>query len=316
MSNFSPTECKIRDIITHSSDDPANVPSSISQPTRVVPRQPETDDQLIALWLHNRSKHTQRAYRADAYRFLDFVGKPLHDVTLGDIQDFADSLADDDLQPSSRNRVLSAVKSLFAFGHRLGYLQFDVAKPLQLLGFRDRIADRILDESQVHRMIALEADPRNRVILLTLYATGVRVAELSGLRWHHLQARDDAGQISVFGKGDKTRTILLPRSVWDALQSLRPDAANDDDPIFVSRKQRGGLQPTQITRIVKRAAAKAGIDKAVTSHWLRHGHASHALDRGAPISLVQATLGHSSVATTGRYLHARPSDSSSKYLAI
>jgi len=54
----------------------------------------------------------------------------------------------------------------------------------------------------------------------------------------------------------------------------------------------------------------------VSAHWLRHAHASHALDRGAPIHLVQATLGHASVATTGRYLHARPNDSSSRYLAV
>ncbi len=59
-----------------------------------------------------------------------------------------------------------------------------------------------------------------------------------------------------------------------------------------------------------------GVDKDVSPHWLRHAHASHALDRGAAVHLVQATLGHSSVATTGRYLHARPTESSSRYLAI
>jgi len=61
-------------------------------------------------------------------------------------------------------------------------------------------------------------------------------------------------------------------------------------------------------------AARAGLDPAVSAHWLRHAHASHSLDRGAPIHLVQATLGHASVATTGKYLHARPSDSSARYL--
>jgi integrase/recombinase XerD len=86
-------------------------------------------------------------------------------------------------------------------------------------------------------------------------------------------------------------------------------------PVFVSR--RGGLlDPSRVLRIVKAAAARAGIDAKASPHWLRHGHASHALDRGVPVHLVAATLGHASVATTGRYALARPSDSSSRYLAV
>ena len=71
-----------------------------------------------------------------------------------------------------------------------------------------------------------------------------------------------------------------------------------------------------IWRIVKAAAQRAGIEGPVSPHWLRHAHASHALDRGAPIHLVQATLGHASITTTGRYLHARPKESSSKFLPL
>jgi site-specific recombinase XerD len=68
--------------------------------------------------------------------------------------------------------------------------------------------------------------------------------------------------------------------------------------------------------IVKAAAERAELSPEVSAHWLRHAHASHSLERGAPIHLVQATLGHASVATTGRYLHARPSDSSARYLGV
>jgi hypothetical protein len=67
---------------------------------------------------------------------------------------------------------------------------------------------------------------------------------------------------------------------------------------------------------VRAAAARAGIALPVSPHWFRHAHASHALDRGAPIHLVQATLGHTSITTTGRYLHARPQDSSSRFLPL
>ena len=73
------------------------------------------------------------------------------------------------------------------------------------------------------------------------------------------------------------------------------------------------LDPSAIFRIVQRAAKRAHLEAGISPHWLRHAHATHALDRGAPIHLVQATLGHASVATTGRYLHARPTDSSARY---
>ena len=85
--------------------------------------------------------------------------------------------------------------------------------------------------------------------------------------------------------------------------------------MFRSRKG-GHLDPSAVHRIVKAAAERAGLSEEVSAHWLRHGHASHSLERGAPIHLVQATLGHASVATTGRYLHARPTDSSARYLGV
>ena len=85
--------------------------------------------------------------------------------------------------------------------------------------------------------------------------------------------------------------------------------------MFVSRTG-GHLDPSAVHRIVKAAAKRAGISAEASAHWLRHAHASHSLERGAPIHLVQATLGHASVATTGRYLHARPSDSSARYLGV
>jgi integrase/recombinase XerD len=84
--------------------------------------------------------------------------------------------------------------------------------------------------------------------------------------------------------------------------------------MFPSRKGGGHLDASQVRRIVYAAAKKAGLEQKVSPHWMRHAHASHALDRSAPIHLVQATLGHSSVSTTGRYLHARPTESSSFYL--
>ena len=84
--------------------------------------------------------------------------------------------------------------------------------------------------------------------------------------------------------------------------------------MFRSREGGGALEPNQPHRIVKTAAKRAGLSDAVSAQWLRHAHVGHALDRGAPVHLVQATVGHASLATTSCDAHARPSDSSSRDL--
>jgi integrase/recombinase XerD len=280
----------------------------------VLSRQCDTDDQLVELWLHGRSPHTQRAYHADVGRFVAFVARPLPRVTLGDVQAFADSLAG--LAPSSRARTLAAVKSLLSFGQRIGYLPLNVGAAVKLPARKDTLAERILTEADIVRLLALEPDRRNQVLLRLLYVAGLRVSEIAELKWRDLVARGEAGQVTVFGKGSQTRTVLLPSSIWGELVRFRQHASLGA-PLFASRGRRGGhLDQPAVWRIVARAARRAGLEGNVSPHWLRHSHATHALERGAPIHLVQATLGHASVATTGRYLHARPTDSSAKYLAI
>ncbi len=297
-----------RDIILHSNGGGMDQPTGVIAPVS----QASSDSRLIALWLHGRSPHTQRAYGADVRRFSSFVGRPMEQVTLGDLQDFADSLGE--LAPASRGRILSAIKSLLSFGHQLGYLPFDVGRPIKLPGQKNRLAERILLETDVQRMLALEPHRRNHALLRLLYSAGLRVSELCALTWRDVQERGDAGRVVVYGKGGKTRSVLLSVATWQELVSLR-DSADSDAPVFRSRKG-GHLDESQILRIVRGASKRAGINALVSPHWLRHAHASHALDRGCPIHLVQATLGHASVATTGRYLHARPTDSSARYLAV
>jgi len=158
---------------------------------------------VIELWLHGRSEHTRRAYRADVDRFRRFIPKPLSQVTLADLQRFADSLAE--REPASRSRCLSSLKSLLAFGHRIGYLPFDVGWVLRLPAVKNALAERILSEADLHRMLTLEPDGRNQVLLFLLYASGVRRGELAGLVWKNLQAAEQGGQITVFGKGGQTR---------------------------------------------------------------------------------------------------------------
>ena len=271
------------------------------------------DAPVIRLWLHGRSIHTIRAYSRDAGRFLISTGKPMAGTTLSDLQRFADTLTGAE---SSRHRCLSAIKSLFAFAHRLGYLSFDVSAALQLPRFKNCLSERILPETAVLEMIFRGAgNGRDRALLRLLYAAGLRVSEACALRWRDCAPRGDAGQITVFGKGGKTRSVLLSPATWQEVSGLR-GASVEEDPVFLSRKKAGALTPQHVGLIVRRAAQRVGITAHVSPHWLRHAHASHNLDRGTPIHLVQATLGHASVSTTGRYLHARPQDSSALHLAV
>lgn len=275
--------------------------------------------EVIELWVHGKSPHTQRYYRQEAHKFLSRVGKPLDSVTLADVQSYATMLSRSRLAASSQARAIAAIKSLFTFAHRkTGLLAANPAGPVTAPKVKDGLAERILSESVVQMMIGLEPQPRNRVLLKLLYIAGLRVSELTQLEWQALQAREAGGQVLVYGKGGKTRAIKLPASLWSELQVLR-EGAEMDAPVFSSRKQKGHLSEVQVNRIVKAAAMWVpGLERQVAAkvspHWLRHAHASHAMDRGAPVHLVKETLGHSSVATTGRYIHARPTDSSSLYL--
>jgi integrase/recombinase XerD len=269
-----------------------------------------SDDRLVELFLANRQRpNTQSAYRSDVARFRLFVAKPLQTVTLGDVQAYAASLIG---APSTISRRLSAVKSLFKLGHRLGWLVFDVAATVPLPSIRDSLAERILSEEQVQRLFWSEKHPRNLVLLRLVYGAGIRVSEACALRWRDLAVRDESGQVTVFGKGGKTRAILLPPVLWTRVTELRGNAG-PDDPVFRSRKG-GALRRAQVHVIVKAAAKRAKLPPGVSAHWLRHAHASHALDRSAPVHVVQATLGHASLTTTTRYTHVRPGDSSARYL--
>ncbi len=293
---------------------PISAESRISAPSSSL-------EGMIDLWVHGKSPHTQRYYRREAAKFLAMVGLPLELITLADVQAYVTVLSRSDLAQSSQSQALAAIKSLFSFAHqKTGLLRVNPSGPVTVPRVKDALAERILSESEVLLMISLEPNSRNRLMLKLLYVAGLRVSELTSLEWRSLQPREVGGQVLVYGKGGKTRAIKLPDKLWSELQALRADALLDT-PVFYSRKQQGHLTQVQVNRIVKAAALRVpGLDpktaSLVSPHWLRHAHASHAMDRGAPVHLVQQTLGHASVATTGRYLHARPTDSSSLYLEI
>ena len=279
-----------------------------------------TNTELVELWLHGKSVNTIDGYRRYAQRFFRHVGdKPLADVTLMDFQLWEMSNA---CSNNSKRVAVGAIKSLFSFAKELGVISSNLGILVKSPTAKNRLAERILTEEEVHNIInATSINPheaqratrvRDRTLVRLLYFAGLRVSELCALKWRDLKARGDGGQITVFGKGDKTRTVLVGKGIWREINELKNNARSYD-PVFVSAKG-GHLCRSMVFHIVKNAATRAGIEGNVSPHWLRHSHASHSLDRGAPIHLLQKTLGHSSVTITEMYLHARPTDSSSLYL--
>ncbi len=267
------------------------------------------DNALIELWLHGRSIHTTRAYRSDVARLRVTIDKPIAAITLADLQVFADSLTG---LESSRARTIGAVRSLLRFAHKTGAAPFNVGAALIIPKGRDGLANRILSERQVKRLRKAPASPRDLALINLLYEGAFRRAELCGLRWRDAAESDDGGAfLTVLGKRKKTRTVRISRETWATITALRGEAL-PEAPMFAGRN--GALDPATVWRIVSGAARRAGIEVPVSPHFLRHSHATHALERGAPIALVRDTLGHDSLATTSRYVHARPKESSGKYL--
>lgn len=312
MSNSNPNLRGITPVEPHSADQPALDARAPQSPVVRIPQQANSDEQLIHLCLHGRSRHTIKGYTNDITHFREKINKPLKTITLQELQDYADSLIEKNYSPQTIKRMLCAVKSLFSFGYRIGYLPFDTGKPLRIPTPKETISERILTQEEVFYLFDCAHNPRDKMLLKLFYYTGLRVSEVSRLTYSCLQQRETTGQITVQTKGSKTNVILLPAHLWKELCAFR-SGAPEESPIFKSRKG-STLCVGQIQRIVRKISEKAGITGTVSPHWFRHSHASHALENGCPIHLVQKQLNHSSISTTGKYLHARPTESSSKYL--
>ena len=269
-----------------------------------------TDVQLARAWLHDKSIHTVRSYGRAAMHLLDSIApRGLRDLRYEDLVAFDTAMRERGLSASSRAAYLTAIKSLLAFARRVGYVPHDIGALVRLPKAPDTLHERILPESEVQAMLrSARARPLRYAALCLGYYGGLRVAEIVGLRWRDVQARD-AGQIqlAVHGKGGRTRRVLLSRVASQAVAAVQPDERPPDAHV-VPRTAR------TVSRWVREAAREAGVDGNVSPHWLRHCHASHALDRGAPAHLVRQTLGHASLDTTSRYSHARPNESSATYL--
>jgi integrase/recombinase XerD len=259
------------------------------------------------------SAHTRRNFGKTAERFLEALAAGLRAATVEDVRDALATITDGAGDATAQQYVLR-IKSLLSYAQKLGYSQFNAGVTIKVKPDRSRaqLAKRIISEVEVGLLIRAAASKRDRVLLQTGYAAGLRVSELVSLSWSDVIERDKGVQLSINGKGSRVRQILLPKTVSTALLEMRGDAGANDS-VFASRKG-SRLTERAVNYLLKRIAECAGVTGAVSPHWLRHAHGSHALDRGATLAEVQETLGHANVATTSGYLHARPDSSSGLYL--
>ncbi len=234
-----------------------------------------------------------------------------------DLQAYVEHMEDEGICKNSQKVVIDVIKSYLSFAYRAGFLRANVGAAFQALQKQETISERILSEYEVESMMCAEKDVRNHAILRVLYGGGIRVSELCGLRWKDVVDRGkEQVQVSVLGKGNKRRYILLSEQSSKALLAI--GRGKDDEYVFRNEAYHTEkLSERTIQYIVKYAARNAGIalGRRITSLAETFSCDTHAIERGAPVSLVRDTLGHSSIAVTDIYSHVRPGDSSSRFLS-
>lgn len=280
------------------------------------------DIAIIGSWLFQKGKKTQIYYRRVVREFFKFYPQlTMRTTQITHLALFLKTFSE--FTDSTRNTYKNALSSLFAFATKTGYLERNPALALDNLKTADKIYSKVLSREQVERMIQLEKNPRNYLILKILYFTGVRVDEISHLKKSSFHNSENGLIMMVEGKGRKVRSIHLPSHLADAIRSYA-FSLDSTDYLFTNDRlidfgigvfERKSISNSQVFRIVKAAAKKAKLSVQPSPHWLRHTSATHAIESGAPIHVVQRSLGHESISTTGKYLDIRPKESVGDYIA-
>lgn len=271
-----------------------------------------SDREIILIWLGGKSNTTQVSYNSTVTKFIEFIAKPLCEVKLEDLQLWERGLKARFKLTTVANKVL-VIKSLFSFAVKTGYLTLNVGSFLKTPKAKESLAEKILDVSDVRRLIKYGVkNERDRLLLSLMYGCGLRVSEVIGLTWDDLKKHGDGGKATVFGKGSKTRIVLIPDRLWQQVKEFEK-YHRVNKYVFISRHH-NQMERSVVHRMIKRACKRAGIDERASAHWLRHSHASHSLEAGCNLRLLQQSLGHASVTTTERYLHISPDAGSSQFI--
>lgn len=269
---------------------------------------------LDALWMeHGLSDNTLGAYRSDLAAFaawLDNRGAGLLNVTRDLLLGYLAECVQRGRKPRSTARLLSALRRFYRYQVREGRLQADPTAEVEAPKLGRPLPDA-LTESEVEALLAAPPleEPlglRDRCMLEVLYATGLRVSELVGLQFDEINSRQ--GVVRVQGKGGKERLVPVGDEALDWLrQYLSLGRATllgrrQSPHVFVTA--RGGAMTRQAFWYrIKHHAAEAGIRKRLSPHTLRHSFATHLLNHGADLRVVQLLLGHSDLSTTQIYTH-------------
>ncbi len=268
---------------------------------------------IVENWLVGKSPKTKANYEPILMRFAEFCfPETLSRVTPSDVERF---LIQFDAQPQMKRLCIVALRSFFKFAC---YLQPHYRNPLvNLIPERPvlEVQKRYLTVDEVKTLFESVKNPLESAIFKVFYYGGLRLNELVRLRWAEVSEREDGRvQLSIVGKGKRRREVLLPKAASESLLALK-EAADEDAFVFrTSKDPNTALNSVTIHRLIKTVVKRAGITKPVSAHWLRHAHASHAIDNGSPLQVISETLGHSSIAVTTLYLHGRPDESSGDYL--
>lgn len=260
------------------------------------------------------SDRTVEAYHGDLDRLLAFlaaegVGHPV-DVTPAHLRDHIYALKDQGLAAASIRRAISSTRTYFHYLVEEGVLLRDPTEKLEAPRGWRRLPDVLPVETVVQLLEAPDPDHplhwRDRAILETLYASGVRVSELVGLRLVDLDLKE--GVALVFGKGAKERIVPLGGAALRALdrylRQVRPglERGRGEGVLFLNHRGRP-MTRMAVWQIVRSAADRAGIEGKLSPHTLRHSFATHLLEGGADLAVVQELLGHADISTTQIYTH-------------
>lgn len=267
---------------------------------------------LDALWMeHGLSANTLSAYGSDLHIFAKYLpGKSLLEVSEVDISAFLAQRLHEGLSNRSSARIISSLRRFYGYFLREGQITIDPTALIELPHI-GHLLPSVLTEYDVELLLqAPEVSNtlgfRDRTMLELLYASGLRVSELVSLKLSQLSMRQ--GVVRITGKGDKERLVPIGEEAlsWleQYLQSFRPIllAERQSDDVFLT--SRGSAMTRQaFWYIIKRYALKAGISKELSPHTLRHAFATHLLNHGADLRVVQLLLGHADLSTTQIYTH-------------
>jgi len=259
------------------------------------------------------SPRSVEAYSDDVNKLLTYlqaVGKKPEEAVLDDLQEMISGLYEIGICPRSQARIVSVIKSFYRFLSLENYIQKDPTELLESPKIGLKLPE-FLTVSEINSIIdsidrSLPEGQRNRAILETLYSCGLRVSELTGLRFSDLYL--DEGFIKVEGKGRKQRLVPISPMAIKEIDLYMPDRnfipvkKGYEDVLFLSRRGTS-LSRIMIFHIVKLQTELAGIRKTVSPHTFRHSFATHLLEGGANLRAIQQMLGHEKIATTEIYTH-------------